>query len=382
MKQPRKKRILIYAATVLALGIATIIYLAERPKLVLQTARLFCVVPPWTGQQLAPSFNHFYWLANNAALIVPGSGPNAPSGLYRVTSDPAGRAGTPVPFVFPPTSMAGDDISVSPDGRYLACLVVVKSGTSPFQLVVRQMDGNTLVHRDWKMDVPNNIGEFAWDPDSQSLLTLQFRPEPWLMRFFIHTGRRQQVPLPPGLPLSDLGNSSILGFTERATLIIARAGPSFQDRAFSGAFGTSSGITTNIPRIPLIEISLSQCPKIVRTFAPAVPSGAGIGIIALSPRGDRLFWSALCANRPSPLQVRLHRYFSFVPGDTTVVEKGWVSRLDGSGMKELGYYEIPPGTPGVANPAGPPWIIDPKWTPDGKRIGFVYKDRLMTIPAE
>ena len=64
-----------------------------------------------------------------------------------------------------------------------------------------------------------------------------------------------------------------------------------------------------------------------------------------------------------------------------MVEEGWFCNFDGSDMKEVGYYNI---RGSIASPtsSNAPWIINAKWTPDGKRISFVYKDRLMTVPVD
>jgi hypothetical protein len=137
----------------------------------------------------------------------------------------------------------------------------------------------------------------------------------------------------------------------------------------------------NFPRLHLVEVSVSGPPRVIRKVSPRVPATECLGTVLLSPKGDRLLWAALCDQRASPFEVRLHRYLSFVPGEDTLVERGWVSAIDGGGMKEIGYYDVP----AAKAPAGKnnePWILDPKWTPDGKRIGFVYKDKLMTVPVD
>ena len=48
----------------------------------------------------------------------------------------------------------------------------------------------------------------------------------------------------------------------------------------------------------------------------------------------------------------------------------WVSNLDGSRMKELGYVK------GIA------FIPSLRWLPDGKRMSFIYDKALYTVPAD
>ncbi len=55
----------------------------------------------------------------------------------------------------------------------------------------------------------------------------------------------------------------------------------------------------------------------------------------------------------------------------------WISSFDGTGMRCLGGLPNPelPGN------AFPNWAQALAWTPDNKRLSFVYKDALWTIPA-
>ena len=375
----KPKNVAIAVAALLALCAAGVIGLAGSPKPVLRNARVFCEVPAWRGQQLPPTYNHYYWITNNEALVADGRNP---TGFIRVGLDPSGRAEPPKPLPFAVTA-DNDLLSVSPDGRSVAYIQSVSRtpGVITQYLVARSLDGRKVVK--WVYDGRGDLGAFVWTPDSSSLVALQCRPEACLRRFDLRSGRLEKIALPPELRLAYRENATLLGFTWRGALLAALGGAAFQNRRFFDDLSPGYGAySANYPRMPLIELSLDGIPHAVRAFSPSLPEGAGVGFVELSPTGDRLFWGALCAKVPSPLEVRLHRYLAFVPGDPAVVERGWVSQLDGSGMKELGFYEIPSGNPGPGNPAGPPWLIDPKWTPDGRRIGLVHGDRLLTIPAD
>ena len=73
-------------------------------------------------------------------------------------------------------------------------------------------------------------------------------------------------------------------------------------------------------------------------------------------------------------------------------ESLWVSRIDGSGMHEIGGVNNPDpelmimsGPPDPEAPEyswGPPVPHTLRWSPDGKRIGFAYKGAIWTVPAD
>ncbi len=89
----------------------------------------------------------------------------------------------------------------------------------------------------------------------------------------------------------------------------------------------------------------------------------------LSPQGDRLAW--LIVREYTPPGQRKQRMIGL-----------WVSRLDGSGMQEIGHMDYQPndfGHRGYEPKKEVPQHL--RWTPDGKRLSFQYQGALYTVPA-
>lgn len=364
---------------VLAIGIAARILLEREPKPALQIARLFAVVKEWSGQP--GNGDDYFWLDNDRSLIIFHS-PAWPRGRLEVLrSHPAQTPGSTAPLPF--ATSDAFCYSPSPDGQYLAYIEVKTSGSarkSRCFLVVRGMDGTIKVHTEWLFEDNLFRNRLVWAPDSSYCVQLD-RNEAHIQRVSLKTGRREMVALPRVIPLDDPTSQDIVGVTNHGTALIARERGLLYDPANSGATASGSN-PINVPRMSLVEVSLEKPGSTVHTYSPAVPAGAGIGYIVVSPQGDRIFWGALCGAKASPLVARIHRWLKFVPAGDSVIERGWVSRLDGSGMKEIGFYALPAAALSPSSSAQVAWINNPKWTPDGKRISFVYRDRIMTIPAD
>jgi hypothetical protein len=292
-----------------------------------------------------------------------------PSKLFSIAVANDGVAGTPDQIPLAGTVPLGC-ISVSPNGKYLA---YVRPNTKQhWFLEVRVLGSGHTIRCPWMPEIrreawpggPN--GRLVWSPDSSCVCELHPLPKPHIRRFSIKSERVDEIPLSADVRIDDPEKCDVLGFAGSDTLLVAPGGDYFEH---------------SYPLLTLVEISLSRPSKVIRTYNPRVPEVNCYGRIVLSPRGDRLLWASLNINRVSSLQVRLHRYLPFVPGEDTAFERGSVSALDGKGLQEIGTYNIPLSkTPGPNS--NEPWILDPKWTPDGKRIGFVYKDRLMTVPVD
>ena len=99
-------------------------------------------------------------------------------------------------------------------------------------------------------------------------------------------------------------------------------------------------------------------------------------VFSLSPKGDRLFLG-VASMRHTPWLCRLHERFNWIPRGKYGVEQGWVMNLDVSGKHLIGEFTVP-----MEVGKERPWIVDPKWTPDGKKISFLYDDGIYTIPAD
>jgi hypothetical protein len=102
------------------------------------------------------------------------------------------------------------------------------------------------------------------------------------------------------------------------------------------------------------------------------PRGLVHFAVELSPRLDRLLWSTMTAEHWGVIddpQKRSPRH----PGRISML----VSDLDGRGMREVASVPIPPGREY--------WEYEhfggPVWLPDGRRISYVYRDKLWIAPA-
>lgn len=102
------------------------------------------------------------------------------------------------------------------------------------------------------------------------------------------------------------------------------------------------------------------------------PPGIARAFVALSPRGDRLAWMAQSRNVPPPLEW-LHTRFPFLRIPMTHIATLWITKPDGTQPRLLGSERIRPGQ-------APPGPI--RWTPEGKRISFVYQDTLWAVPVD
>ena len=113
----------------------------------------------------------------------------------------------------------------------------------------------------------------------------------------------------------------------------------------------------------------------VRKFKIHMPSYVVLVDLAFSPHGDRIAW-VLMQTHPSPASALLHRILPMVKLVPKTVTGLWVSQIDGSNLHEIGHLD---------NPSGPnkiPPIDYVRWLPDGKKLSFVYRDALYTVPAD
>lgn len=148
---------------------------------------------------------------------------------------------------------------------------------------------------------------------------------------------------------------------------------------------------TNPQRVTVREIDRTS-PRPIRTHAIMLPEGRGAKQLLFTPRGDRILWRLAEWRRPGWFRELIHR---FVPAYTpvgTARMSVWVSRIDGSAMREIGgVNNAVPEMRVAGGPMdletgdmlwGPPVPRYLRWAPDGRRISFGYRGAIWTAPAD
>jgi ankyrin repeat protein len=243
-------------------------------------------------------------------------------------------------------------IRLSPDGRQ-----VLSYGDESSRLTWKVMDlqrGTTRQHPvsqklldrfNIAMMYPQTLG---WLPDSRSWVWLHgdsteedmhalvFRMEaPGLVRDVkVTLPKRKDTSIPETKP------EVLLGFSPKGYAIST----------------TGRATIEASERIDLFEFRLDKTSTAARKFSVRLPIKARADA-RLSPKGDRFAW--LIA----------------VEGNSQDSVELWVSRGDGRGMQGIGYVDVAPGQ-GDISPSSLQWL------PDGKRLSFIYKNRLYTISTE
>jgi hypothetical protein len=190
----------------------------------------------------------------------------------------------------------------------------------------------------------------AWLPNSQGWV--EINGAIGASSLIVHPGNGAisiSVPLPPGL-----GMQRILGVTPKNEALISRQRGAVVDE--------------------FLAVNLAASPPTVKNLQFTVPPYADVEEIVLSPQGNRLAWKT---NTWNDLRSALSGMMSGLMGKgqrgSTKSYALWVSGLDGSGMRRLG-YELVPASDGS--------LEHVRWLPDGKSVSFVYKNGFYTIPAE
>jgi hypothetical protein len=207
-----------------------------------------------------------------------------------------------------------------------------------------------------------------WKPDSTALIGIAPSPTAGgAQRYHVVVHRidgrpAEAVPLPPGMDDSRW-SEGLQCVLPSGHLVVER------DRDFNyGSMRLPASRT-----ITFAEIDPRPRPVAPRIWSVPVPRDAVRGIVSVSPHGDRLLWM-LVTNRPDPVADLLRR---LMPRRTKQLPPVcWrVSRLDGTGMCEVGWYDdFDPRRYEET------WIW-PQWTADGSSLSFVKHDTLYLLPA-
>jgi hypothetical protein len=260
---------------------------------------------------------------------------------------------------------------VSPNGRWLLI-----PGYDHFEAV--ELNTNRVI-----ATAPQKLAlsEFAvlntlWLPDSRHWVSL-----------VLDMGRNSFCAVEQSLNSSHNIRGPSFGYPQASTLFPDSAGSRLlgfvgADRVlalplFSLEWSKSTG------KLLLYEFSVGRSPKL-RQYSLAVPEGGHVLDAALSPGGDRL---ALLVRRivlptPSPLRRLLSRW---LPSMRTVPHPAvelYTVRPDGKDRHLLGYLPSDKSDEDTIVSDDMTSHYRLGWLPDSKRLSFIHKNALWTIPSQ
>ena len=236
-------------------------------------------------------------------------------------------------------------VRLSPDGRWL----LWEESGGPF--VAAALDGARVVRR--TRVITGNAAPFAWTSDSRHWVEMtQASSDPngvKLRRFSVDSPQPQVLPL--NLPYFDAGFH----------LWVTPAGDAIMEQMER---------EDQLMDVPLTHRAAARPLPI--SFPPQTHGDED----ALSPAGDRVAFLCQDSGRPeyvSPL-VLLRRLLTGgrgMPSPSATTESLWISSFDAA----RGGFGPPHPVAESAFPSGdtPSFL---HWTPDGRRVGFWYKDAL------
>ena len=356
------------------LGVCTLALAAEglwwtRPPNALERATKVVTVPEWRSSNRS-TIESYLWLTNKDLLI---SKPNAQNQerLFRGSVDKQ-------PLELKPDSLAKpidmwermfNSNRFSPYGEWAT---ISEYTVNFYRLYVFQTGDQTRRRYEFKRDQSSqSFLEPFWSQDSKTLYSIEWATRK-LHRLRPDIDAEETLPiqiLPNSLP--NIKDTSIVGISNAGLLIIQkqhlptaigmRAIFEFPDMLELYAVGF--GADKTFSRIGSIPLRQNE-------------SEVNVPLLKLSPKGDRLFLG-VASVRHSPFLDWLHKRISWLPDGNYGIEQGWVMNLDGSGKHLIGEFTAPFG-----NRKEHPWIVEPEWTPDGKKISFLYDDGIYTIPAD
>lgn len=227
--------------------------------------------------------------------------------------------------------------------------------------MVTALDGSQQIDR-------QQGGNLAWQPDNRGWMRLIWgNGAPRIQTQTLDSPRLTEQTLSdvtetvlkaPGGTYGTRGGLQILGVTPNQHLLTASPAPLLPGQVY------------------FYDMALTPAARPSRTYTVSLPGNYYADTIALSPSGDRLAWKLYGHHRSSVsfLNGLLWHLFPNLAQSPQPVIGLWVSRLDGTGMHEVGEMPVPRQDGWNLS------LSDLSWTPDGKRLSFTYDGALWTVP--
>ena len=128
-------------------------------------------------------------------------------------------------------------------------------------------------------------------------------------------------------------------------------------------------------KVDVLDIRIGAHTTGLKTPSIQLPPDVGISEIAISPQGDRIAWNLTMPAAPKWV-LALKRWVRHTHGEGEHVEGLWVSRIDGTEMREIGRREM------KSDGGSEPRLYQLQWVPGSKRLSFMFDSALYTVPVE
>ena len=361
-----RKRLMVLALLVL-IGSGT--WLAwPRHNTLLDRARPLADVSDWSLSGLAT----YYWLSPQDVLFFY---PN-PHGQYA-----AARRNIATGVTTTLTALTGllqkskwnlgygESLMPSPDGKWL--LWVSPKSHTYYDYYFASVDGSHYAH--WAGRPEAISWKPLWMPDSRHWILLQDKDDPGTtsraMIYSIDSPRAYRT-----IPLSIPAIAHCSGGISESTNI------ALQDRIQANLV-CEDRWAGNDNRFVLRTVQTAQVlfgakPGTKDLISIPIPKEKKIVKALFDPNGLHILWIARSDYMP-PYMGWLHRLMPSSQSQQHSWYRFWVSGPDGKNAHEIGQIEIKPD-PYLSMDM--PFAFS--WLPDGKRVSFIYENKLYTVPVD
>lgn len=346
----------------------------------------------------------YFWLSPHELLVFTGANRRS---LQAIRYDTRTGRQTPLPALTRElrTARLLRMLDVSPNGRWL---LWADKGARPPRPVVTAIDGTQTFR--WPQGWHNT--SLAWLPDSSGWVrTAQTRSGPSIQTYRIGSRRADYVPIAGGhigFPLGITPQGYIITISGD-DLTMMDSGEVFPPPVWLPPHAMKSNspyaASIRLPEFNPLEAmplrlwgSTPTKARITRYRLSALGTRMGAGprrrefsvnlparlntttsarhaAAALSPDGTRIAWLLYSEEVAPPLEQWTARMLSPV----LILQRPpryrlhlYISNADGTGMRAVGHVDVPRGDRSRS-------VL--RWTPDGKRLSFVYNHALWTVPA-
>ena len=371
-------RLAIAAFVTLTVCAAALLVLNLRPPRgtrLLDRATRVAATRGWAAAGLIEDRVRYFWLNDDAVLRFSG---NTRKGYQAIHVAIETGQETPLPIRTRPMHTGSDSrwIGMSPDRNWLLWTDEREWGIGGDENVAAAIDGSgrrlTWPHRGgnvtWMQD--NNRWIALTGPERKNLLLIHRTDKPKEVRVLTPSVTKRQ---PWFLAFTPEGQALALDIGAMLKKRMVHNYGAGADYVVIDYAAWKTAATIDLFKFDVVtEEKQPDSPLI--SFSVPMPPGTDRVLVLPAPRGDRIAWLVRSPRRlSSPLLGLLSRLFPAFFEDPQPSVNLWVSRNDGTEMRNLGYL----------HPKGPNLFASPpQWTPSGKRLSFLYKGALWTVPTD